>query len=155
MPEADGARELGNDYFFFSAPQLRRDPLGSDTISEYEGSPMQALDQVRRTNIRTAASEPCVTSDGRTIGDAEWLRRRNDGAWSHTAMLWRCQPMSFDYTFGGDESFILISGHVRITLKAGGQVIDLRTGDVASFSKGTRSVWTVVEPIEKFTVVSG
>src|SRR6476646_1359754 len=116
---------------------------------------MEALAEVRRTNVRTAAWEPCVTSDGRTIGDAEWLRRRNEGAWSHTAMLWRCQPMSFDYNFAGDESFIVITGQVRIALKEGGQVIELRAGDVASFRKGTRSVWTIVEPLEKFTVVSG
>jgi uncharacterized cupin superfamily protein len=116
---------------------------------------MEALGQVRRTNVLTAAWEPCVTSDGRTIGDAEWLRRRNEGGWSHMAMLWRCQPMSFDYTFAGDESFIVISGQVRITLKDSGEIIELRTGDVASFRKGTRSVWTIVEPLEKFTVVSG
>jgi quercetin dioxygenase-like cupin family protein len=32
--------------------------------------------------------------------------------------------------------------------------IELRTGDVASFPKGTRSTWTVVESVETFTVVS-
>ncbi len=116
---------------------------------------MGGSDEIRRTNVRTAIWEPCVTSDGRTIGDAEWLRRRTDGTWSHTAMLWRCQPMSFDYNFAGDESFIVISGQVRITLKESGQVIELGTGDVASFGKGTRSTWTIVEPLEKFTVVSG
>jgi len=44
---------------------------------------------VRRSKVSAAAWEPCVTSDGRTIGDAEWLRRRTDPGWSHTAMLWR------------------------------------------------------------------
>jgi uncharacterized cupin superfamily protein len=63
--------------------------------------------------------------------------------------------MSFEYNFPGDESFLVISGVVRIALKDTGQTIELRTGDVASFPKGTRSTWTVVEPIEKFTVVSG
>ena len=41
--------------------------------------------------------------------------------------------MSFEYTFPGDESFMVISGAVRI---------ELEDGDA-------------VEPLEKFTVVSG
>jgi len=110
---------------------------------------------VRRTKVNAAAWEPCVTSDGRTIGDAEWLRRRTDPGWSHTAMLWRCDPMSFDYTFPGDESFLLVSGAVRINLEDTGETVNLEAGDVASFAKGTRSVWTVVRPLVKFTVVSG
>ena len=74
----------------------------------------------------------------------------------HTpAMLWRCDPMSFDYVFPGDESFLVLAGSVRIVLEDGGETIELRTGDVASFPKGTRSVWTILEPLKKFTVVSG
>ena len=71
---------------------------------------MNAIEQVRRTSVDSAAWEPCVTSDGRTIGEAEWLRRRTDGGWSHTAMLWRCEPTSFEYNFPGDESCLIISG---------------------------------------------
>jgi len=110
---------------------------------------------VRRTKVAAAVWAPCVTSDGRTIGDAEWLRRRTDPGWSHTAMLWRCEPMTFDYTFRGDESFLLVSGAVRIDLKDTGDAVLLESGDVASFPKGTRSIWTIVKPLVKFTVVSG
>jgi hypothetical protein len=116
---------------------------------------MNTTERVRRTTVGAAKWVPCVTSDGRTIGDAEWLRRRTDGGWSHTAMLWRCDPMSFDYVFPGDESFKIFSGAVRIVLDEGGETIELRKGDVASFPKGTRSVWTILERLEKFTVVSG
>jgi uncharacterized protein len=116
---------------------------------------MNTTKEIRRTAVGAEAWVPCVTSDGRTIGDAEWLRRRTDDGWSHTAMLWRCDPMSFDYEFSGDESFIIISGSVRIKLEPGAETIELKKGDVASFPKGTRSVWTIVEPLEKFTVVSG
>ena len=49
----------------------------------------------------------------------------------------------------------MLSGFVRITLVDEETTIELRSGDVASFPKGTRSTWTVVESIEKFTVVSG
>jgi hypothetical protein len=113
---------------------------------------MTQPDQIRRTNINAAAWQPCITSDGRTIGEAEWLCRRTDC--SQMAMLWRCDPMTFDYNFPGDESFLVVSGRVRIAVKDGA-TIELRSGDVASFRKGTASVWTVVEPIVKFTVVSG
>ena len=116
---------------------------------------MSTTEPVRRTAIGAERWEPCITSDGRTIGDAEWLRRRTDDGWSHTAMLWRCEPMSFDYEFPGDESFVIIAGTVNITLTESGKTVELRAGDVASFPKGTQSVWTVLEPLEKFTVVSG
>jgi uncharacterized cupin superfamily protein len=116
---------------------------------------MSLTDIVRRSRVGAEAWVPCVTSDGRTIGEAEWLRRRTDPGWSHTAMLWRCDPMTFPYNFAGDESFVVLSGIVRITLLDEETTIELRTGDVASFPKGTRSTWTVVESIEKFTVVSG
>ena len=115
---------------------------------------MSLTDIVRRSRVGAEAWVPCVTSDGRTIGEAEWLRRRTDPGWSHTAMLWRCDPMTFPYNFPGDESFVVLSGIVRITLADEEVTIELRTGDVASFPKGTRSTWTVVESIEKFTVVS-
>ena len=92
---------------------------------------------VRRTTAGAEKWEPCITSHGRTLGEAGWLRRRTGGASSPRAMLWRCDPMSFDYGFPGDE------------------IVELRTGGAASFPRGTPSVWTIVERVEKFTVVSG
>ena len=115
---------------------------------------MSELKQIRRAAVGAGTWEPCVTSGGRTLGEAQWLRRRTDDGWSHTAMLWRCEPMTFDYVFPGDESFLIVAGLVRIQLEDG-VTVELGKGDVASFPKGTRSVWTVVEPIVKFTVVSG
>jgi uncharacterized cupin superfamily protein len=63
--------------------------------------------------------------------------------------------MTFEYNFPGDESFIVLAGAVRIEFTDGSPKLELRAGDVASVPKGTRSVWTVLEAIEKFTVVSG
>jgi uncharacterized cupin superfamily protein len=70
-------------------------------------------------------------------------------------MLWRCDPMTFEYNFPGDESFIVMAGAVRIEFTDGSAQLELRAGDVASVPKGTQSRWTVLEAIEKFTVVSG
>jgi uncharacterized cupin superfamily protein len=116
---------------------------------------MTTVELVRRTAVGRERWQPCITADGRTIGEAEWLRRRTDPGSSHTAMVWRCGPTSFDYQFPGDESFVVLSGAVRIELAEEGEVVELRAGDIASFPKGTRSTWTILEPIEKFTVVSG
>jgi uncharacterized cupin superfamily protein len=44
---------------------------------------------------------------------------------------------------------------VSIELVDTGERIDLHAGDIASFDKGTRSVWTFAEPFKKFTVISG
>jgi len=35
-----------------------------------------------------------------------------------------------------------------------GERVELKAGDIASFPKGTRSVWTFSEPFKKFTVIS-
>ncbi len=90
---------------------------------------MSTMERVRRATLGAERWEACVTSDGRTIGEAEWLRRRTDEG--------------------------CISGAVTIELTESGETVELRQGDLASFPKGTPSVWTVVEPLEKFTVVSG
>jgi uncharacterized protein len=37
---------------------------------------------------------------------------------------------------------------------ATGEHIELKAGDIASFPKGTQSVWTFSEPFKKFTVSS-
>ena len=116
---------------------------------------MKATERIRRANVGPEGWEPCVTSDGRTIGMAKWLRRRALEEWAHTAMVWSCEPMTFDYVFPGDESFLIVSGRVRIRLEDGGETVELGEGDVASFPKGMPSVWTVLEPLVKFTVVSG
>jgi uncharacterized cupin superfamily protein len=113
---------------------------------------MITAERIRRTTIGAERWQAHITSDGRTIGEAEWLRRRTEPGASHTAMLWRCDPLTFEYNFPGDESFV---GAVRIDLTNDGTSVELRSGTSLSFLKGTRSVWTVLEPIEKFTVVSG
>jgi uncharacterized cupin superfamily protein len=50
-------------------------------------------------------------------------------------MLWRCDPMTFDYVFPGDESFLVVSGSVQIELTDEGETVELKQGDVASLSE--------------------
>jgi uncharacterized cupin superfamily protein len=41
-----------------------------------------------------------------------------------------------------------------VKLTDSGEMIELKQGDVAYFSAGTRSVWTITEPFKKFVVIS-
>ena len=68
--------------------------------------------------------------------------------------VWRSDPATYDYLFENDEAFHVVAGAATIELPDTGERIDVREGDVAYFSAGTRSVWTITEPFKKFTVIS-
>ena len=93
--------------------------------------------------------------DGVQIGEARWLRTEGSDGNVHEACLWRTDaPARYDYLFTGDESFQVLEGSVSIELTDTGESVKLKAGDIASFKKGTRSVWSFDEPFKKFTVIS-
>jgi uncharacterized cupin superfamily protein len=93
--------------------------------------------------------------DGEQVGEAHELRNEGSQGNEHEACLWRTDaPARYDYFFTGDESFYVVEGSVSIELVETGEAVELKAGDVASFPKGTRSVWTFSEPFKKFTVIS-
>jgi len=61
---------------------------------------------------------------------------------------------SFPYSFPGDETFHVLEGEVTIELE-GGESVTLGPGDIASFTKGQSSTWTITKPFKKFFVISG
>jgi uncharacterized cupin superfamily protein len=69
--------------------------------------------------------------------------------------LWRSDPATYEYLFETDEAFHVIEGAAIVELTDTGETIELRAGDVAYFSAGTRSVWTITEPFKKFVVMPG
>lgn len=92
---------------------------------------------------------------GEEVGEAHWLRTEGSHGNEHEACLWRTDaPARYEYLFTGDESFHVLEGSVSIELVDTGERIELKEGDIASFVKGTRSVWTFDEPFKKFTVIS-
>lgn len=98
--------------------------------------------------------EPLII-DGVQVGEAHWLRSEGSHGNAHEACLWRTDaPASYEYDFEGDESFYVLEGSVTIELLESGERVELKAGDVASFAKGTRSVWSFSEPFKKFTVIS-
>ena len=93
--------------------------------------------------------------DGEQVGEAHELMGEGSHGNEHEACLWRTDaPARYEYFFAGDESFYVLEGSVSIELLDTGDVVDLKAGDIASFPKGTRSLWTFSEPFKKFTVIS-
>lgn len=71
----------------------------------------------------------------------------------HRAMLLSIEPSEFRYRFIGDESWIVLEGHVTITLEDG-EVVDMKKDDLVSIKGGRNSVWVVHEHFVKFVVVT-
>lgn len=93
--------------------------------------------------------------DGEQIGEEHVLQSEGSHGNEHAASLWRTDaPARYEYVFEGDESFYVLKGSVAIELTATGERVELKAGDLASFAKGTQSIWTFGEPFEKFTVIS-
>lgn len=93
--------------------------------------------------------------DGEQVGEAHELRQEGSHGNEHEACLWRTDaPARYEYFFSGDESFYVLEGSVSIELVETGELVELKAGDIASFPRGTRSVWTFSEPFRKFTVIS-
>ena len=48
----------------------------------------------------------------------------------------------------------LVAGAATVELPETGEPIELQVGDIAYFSAGTQSVWTITKPVKKFVVMS-
>lgn len=110
------------------------------------------------SNVATTDYEPYDGFDAVLAGDpaagVAWLRTASGGEGVLYTGMFRVQPSRFRYTFAGDESFHVLSGDVEIAVD-GGDTVRLRSGDLASFVKGSTSTWTVRETLVKFFVISG
>lgn len=62
--------------------------------------------------------------------------------------IWECTAGSFWWTFGDDETVVILEGEVRVTTPEG----DCRTlgqGDIAYFAGGTRAFWEIKTYVRK------
>lgn len=91
---------------------------------------------------------------GEALGEVHWVRTEGAEGATLEVGLWRSEPQSFPYPFNADETIHALEGELVVDLESGEQVT-LRQGDIASFTKGTMSTWTVTEPFMKFFVISG
>jgi uncharacterized cupin superfamily protein len=93
-----------------------------------------------------------VGAEGGEAGVVAWLRTDGAGGRHLKAGMWRCEEESeFPYLFGVDETFVMIEGVLRVALEDG-RSWDFGPGETASFLKGTRSTWRVVEPVLHFFI---
>lgn len=105
-----------------------------------------------RSEESTEDFEPFMLGD-RQAGEVHWLRQESSSGQATFAGLWRCEPMSFEYEFPGDETFHVLEGSLLIET-AGGTSVRLSRGDIVTFDKGIKSTWTVERPFKKFFVIS-
>jgi uncharacterized cupin superfamily protein len=92
--------------------------------------------------------------DGNQVGEFHQLEPTGGSAEKLDASLWRSDPGRYDYLFAGEEAFHVVEGAATVELPDTGETVELRAGDVAYFSAGTRSVWTITEAFKKFTVIA-
>lgn len=62
-------------------------------------------------------------------------------------------PGKFHWRFENDEAFVLIEGHIAITMDTG-ERFEMRAGDAVSLPAGHTGVCEVLEFSRKFTVVT-
>ena len=92
------------------------------------------------------------------LGQVQWVRRPGDGNRpALSAGFWHVTPEEapapFELLIEADETIHIIEGHLHIEV-IGGASFDLKPGSAASFNKGARTRWTVVEATTEFFVYS-
>jgi uncharacterized cupin superfamily protein len=97
--------------------------------------------------------EPDIV-DGAQVGEFRGLEPAGESPAVLDACVWRSDPATYDYVFESDEAFCVLEGAATVELTDTGGALKLRAGDVAYFSAGTRSVWTITEAFKKFTVIA-
>ena len=103
------------------------------------------------SSISTENYEPFM-SGNEQAGEVHWLAQANSSGDPTYSGLWRCEPMTFDYEFPGDEYIQVLQGDLLIELVDGGSV-NLTQGDIACFNKGVKSKWTIQSSFKKFFVI--
>ena len=96
--------------------------------------------------------EPFMIGD-KQAGEVHWLTVSNSSGQPSYSGLWRCEPMTFEYEFPGDEVFQVLEGSLQVKI-AGGDTVRLQAGDIVSFDKGLNSTWTIQSSFKKFFVIS-
>ena len=92
------------------------------------------------------------------LGRVQWVRKFGDGDRpALSAGFWHVTPEEapepFDLLIEADETINILEGHLRIEI-IGGETFELKAGSAASFNKGARTRWTVLETTREFFVYS-
>ncbi len=114
---------------------------------------MSTVKTIPVSNINSETYEDFMY-EGQPFGKVHWLRTESGGEGVLFAGLWKHDPATLPYVFPGDETFEVLEGEVHIEVE-GGDSVDLKPGDIASFAKGQSATWTIKAPFKKFFVISG
>ena len=116
---------------------------------------MKTQQAIRHSNVAATDYEPFPLEavEGDPDGKVHWLTASAEGEPMLYAGLFTGKPSTFTYTFGGNETFNVLEGEVRVELDSG-EAVDLSPGDLVTFPKGARSTWIVKTPFKKFFVIS-
>ncbi len=113
---------------------------------------MNKNDEYLKSTISTETYEPFMVKD-KQAGEVHWLTQTNSSGQPTYSGLWRCEPMTFEYEFPGDEIFQVLQGKLLIEI-SDGENVALQEGDIVSFNKGIKSTWTIQNSFKKFFVIS-
>ena len=91
--------------------------------------------------------------DGGQVGEFHGIQPTGAHPKRLDVSIWRSDLATYDYLFAVDEAFHVVAGAATIELPDTNERIEVREGDVAYFTAGTRSVWTITEPFAKFVVL--
>lgn len=111
---------------------------------------------MKKATVHATAFEPFIVGD-QQLGEVHWLRQDTRADSTVLAGVWKAQsdtvPEAFDYPFAHEETIQVLEGSVTIDFPDAPSVT-LNVGDLASFTKGSTSVWRVQFPFKKFFVCS-
>ena len=103
-----------------------------------------------KTTVSAENYEPFMIGD-KQAGEVHWLSVTNSSDQPTYSGLWKCDPMTFDYEFPGDEYIHVLEGSLLVETES--ESYELNKGDVVLFNKGIKSVWTIKRSFKKFFVI--
>ena len=60
---------------------------------------------------------------------------------------WNCQVSEFDWEYSEDEACYFLDG--KVIVKAEGEKVEIKKGDLAFFPQGLKCRWKILEPVRK------
>ena len=103
-----------------------------------------------KTTVTAENYEPFMIGD-KQAGEVHWLSVTNSSDQPTYSGLWKCDPMTFDYEFPGDEYIHVLEGSLLVETES--ESYELNQGDEVLFNKGIKSVWTIKSSFKKFFVI--
>jgi uncharacterized cupin superfamily protein len=115
------------------------------------------LSTVRTSSASATDYQPFDTPNG-AEGEVHWIRESGSDGVDLRSGIWRCAPGqipdALPVTFAGAETLYLIEGDLHVELVDQDRTLELRAGDIASFERGTPTLWSVKTPVKALMVIA-